>query len=47
MNIDLSKQAVEYRLPVYFFLGKYDYETPTAPVMEYFDRLQAPHEECV
>jgi proline iminopeptidase len=46
-SIDLLKQATEVPIPVYFFLGRYDYVTPTAPVLEYFKRLQAPHKEVI
>jgi pimeloyl-ACP methyl ester carboxylesterase len=45
--IDLFKQASEVPIPVYFFLGKYDYVTPTAPVLEYFKGLRAPHKEII
>jgi len=46
-EIDLIKQAVDVPIPVYFFLGRYDYCTPTAPVVEYFERLRAPHKEII
>jgi proline iminopeptidase len=45
--IDLFKQASEVPIPVYFFLGKYDCVTPTAPVLEYFKGLRAPHKEII
>jgi proline iminopeptidase len=45
--IDLFKQASQVAIPVYFFLGKYDYVTPTAPVLDYFSRLRAPHKEII
>lgn len=46
-KIDLFKQAAKSEIPVYFFLGKYDYITPAAPVVEYFNQLQAPYKEIV
>jgi pimeloyl-ACP methyl ester carboxylesterase len=29
-------------VPVYFFAGRYDYNTPWELVQEYYDRLDAP-----
>lgn len=46
-SIDLLKQATEVPIPLYFFLGRYDYVTPSAPVLEYFKRLHAPHKEII
>ena len=41
-DIDLNEQALHVSVPVYLFLGRYDQVTPTAPVLDYFERLQAP-----
>jgi hypothetical protein len=41
-KVDLLETAGEVRIPVYFFLGKYDFVTPTSPVVDYFNRLCAP-----
>lgn len=46
-KIDFSEQVPELKLPVYFFLGRYDYVTPTPSVEEYYKKLQAPHKEIV
>ncbi len=46
-RIDLLQCAIEYAIPVYFFLGRYDYVTPTGPVLDYFSRLTAPHKEMI
>ena len=46
-SIDLKEIASDIPIPVYFFLGKYDYCTPTAPVISYFEKLRAPHKEIV
>jgi pimeloyl-ACP methyl ester carboxylesterase len=44
---DLLKVACIVTIPVYLFLGKYDYVTPTAPAVDYYNRLQAPYKEIV
>ncbi len=46
-RIDLLQSAIEYAIPVYFFLGRYDGVTPTAPVVDYFHRLRAPRKEMI
>lgn len=46
-KIDFLKQAPELRTPIYFFLGRYDYTTPTKPVEEYFHILKAPYKEII
>jgi pimeloyl-ACP methyl ester carboxylesterase len=46
-NIDFFKQAPELKIPVYFFLGRYDYITPTEPVVRYFKLLKAPDKRII
>ncbi|MDX1479398.1 MAG: alpha/beta hydrolase [Saprospiraceae bacterium] len=41
-QIDFRVTAPRIDLPVYFAQGKYDMQTPTSLVQEYFDLLQAP-----
>lgn len=41
VKLDLSKHT-ESKIPVYFFAGKYDYNTPSAIVEEYFKTIKAP-----
>jgi pimeloyl-ACP methyl ester carboxylesterase len=46
-RIELQEIASEMPIPVFYFLGRYDYCTPTAAVISYFEKLQAPHKEVV
>jgi pimeloyl-ACP methyl ester carboxylesterase len=45
--IDFSKSANVLEIPVYYFLGRYDYITPVEPVEEYYEILKAPKKEIV
>jgi len=47
LNIDLLSDIHEFNLPIYFFLGRHDYNTPTALVEEWANQLKAPHIEIV
>jgi pimeloyl-ACP methyl ester carboxylesterase len=47
LNIDLLSEIHEFKIPVYFFLGRHDYNTPTALVEEWVNQLKAPHIETV
>ena len=44
---ELGTTVTELELPVYFFLGRYDYVTPSAVVPAYLEYLDAPREEVV
>ncbi|MCK5159677.1 MAG: alpha/beta hydrolase, partial [Candidatus Heimdallarchaeota archaeon] len=46
-KIDLPKDAKKFSIPVYFILGKYDYNTPFELAEEYFTKLQAPKKELL
>jgi Predicted hydrolases or acyltransferases (alpha/beta hydrolase superfamily) len=46
-SIDFYKLARKVDIPVYFFLGKYDYVTPTKPVEDFYKVLQAPKKEMI
>lgn len=46
-EIDLTKDALKFSVPVYFILGKYDYNTPFELVEEYFKKIQAPKKELI
>ena len=46
-DVNFSKSANEVEIPVYYFLGKYDYVTPVEPVEDYFQTLKAPKKEIV
>ena len=47
LNIDLFSTIHELKLPVFFFLGRHDYNTPTAIVEEWAAQLKAPSIEIV
>lgn len=46
-EIDLPKDAKKFSMPVYFILGKHDYNTPFELAEEYFTKLQAPKKELI
>ncbi len=46
-EIDFIKTASHLDLPVFFFSGRHDYNTPFELVVEYFETLEAPHKEFV
>jgi len=46
-TVDFFKQVPAIKIPVYFFLGKYDYVTPTEPVVRYFNLLKAPKKQII
>lgn len=46
-KIDLSKDACKFPIPVYFIMGKYDYNTPFELAEAYFKKIQAPKKEFV
>lgn len=46
-QLDFFKQIKELKVPVYFFCGRYDYLTPTKPVLDYFKTLKAPYKEII
>lgn len=46
-NIDFFKTVPELKVPVYFFLGQYDYVTPTKPVIKYFEILKTPYKKII
>ncbi len=47
MHIDFFKDVQELKVPVYFFTGRYDYQTPFEILERYFATLKAPHKEIV
>jgi pimeloyl-ACP methyl ester carboxylesterase len=46
-NLDFFTQVPELEVPVYFFTGRYDYQTPFELTERYFDVLKAPHKELI
>ena len=45
--INFLKQAPELKVPVYFVVGKYDYNTPAVLVSKYFRKIKAPKKELI
>jgi pimeloyl-ACP methyl ester carboxylesterase len=45
--IDHVSVPQRFKIPVYLFLGHYDYVTPTQPVMTFFDKMNAPLKEII
>lgn len=46
-SFDFSETYVKLSLPVFFFTGRHDYETPSALVADYFNLLDAPEKDLV
>jgi pimeloyl-ACP methyl ester carboxylesterase len=42
MEIDFPSQATEFRIPVYFCVGRHDYNTPFSLVESYCESIKAP-----
>jgi pimeloyl-ACP methyl ester carboxylesterase len=47
LKTDLRKLVKKVEIPVYFFLGKYDYSAPFELAENYFHMLEAPEKEIV
>ncbi|NKC01272.1 MAG: alpha/beta fold hydrolase [Pseudomonadales bacterium] len=45
--IDFRKDAINLKVPVYFFTGRHDYNTPFELTEEYYEVLSAPHKEII
>ncbi len=45
--IDLSKEIPAVRVPVFFFQGRHDYNTPSFLVEEYYNALNAPVKDLI
>ncbi len=46
-GLDLTQQAAELDVPVYFFVGRHDVNAITSLVERYYAELKAPHKELV
>lgn len=46
-NYNLERTALDWKVPVYFLLGRYDYNTPSELAERYFKQLSAPHKTLV
>lgn len=47
MTVNLEKQASLLEIPIYFMLGKHDYEVPFMLAEHYFNQLEAPNKELI
>ncbi len=47
LRFNLMEIVPQVKVPVYFVLGRYDYQIPSLLAAEYFQHLQAPHKELV
>jgi len=47
MQVDLMSTANNLSVPIFFFQGRHDYNTPSVLVSEYYDLLDAPYKELV
>ncbi|MDP4094965.1 MAG: alpha/beta hydrolase [Bacillota bacterium] len=47
MQLDFFRQIPEVKVPVYFFQGRHDYNTPSTLVEKYFNNIKAPYKELV
>jgi pimeloyl-ACP methyl ester carboxylesterase len=44
---DLSEIIKEYKVPIYFFIGKYDYNAPFALAEQFFKQVNAPRKKLI
>jgi len=47
LQVDFFTEIPEVQVPVYFFAGRYDYNTPFELVEEYYNIIEAPKKELV
>lgn len=47
MKVNLEEQAIYLKVPIYFALGKHDYEVPFMLAEHYFKVLEAPSKELI
>ena len=47
LNVDLFKESNEFEVPIYLFVGKYDYITSSVIAKTYFDFITAPKKKFV
>lgn len=47
MEVNFFDDVLEMQIPVYFFMGRYDYQTPFELVERYYEALNAPYKEIV
>ena len=47
MTIDLPKTVPQLKVPVYFMLGRHDYNAPYPLAQQYFNKLKAPYKKLI
>lgn len=47
LTVDLEKQALFFKVPMYFVLGRHDYEVPSVLAKQYFNLINAPKKELI
>jgi pimeloyl-ACP methyl ester carboxylesterase len=47
LTINLKEQASSFKVPIYFVLGKHDYEVPSVLAEQYFKIIEAPKKELI
>jgi pimeloyl-ACP methyl ester carboxylesterase len=47
LAINLKKQELSFKVPIYFALGKHDYEAPSVLAQQYFKIIGAPKKEII
>lgn len=46
-DFDFRESALQFEVPVYFLLGRHDYNAPSWIAEDYFNKLQTPHKQLV
>jgi pimeloyl-ACP methyl ester carboxylesterase len=47
LTINLKKQVLSFEVPIYFALGRHDYEVPSVLAEQYFNIIEAPKKEMI
>jgi len=47
LKVRFLENIKEFKVPIYFIMGKHDYHTPTALVEKFFNQLQSPKKELI
>jgi pimeloyl-ACP methyl ester carboxylesterase len=47
LTINLKKQVLSFEVPIYFALGRHDYEVPSVLTEQYFNIIEAPKKEII
>lgn len=45
--VDIRSEGVDFKVPIFFLLGRHDYATPSTAAAQYFDTLQAPVKKLI